>query len=512
MKNLDEIAEDLFDKIRGRFKDVTIGNENGEVVNKPRQARFFDFEYETGNEKFGRVSISLDSKSLSVMYMDLGEKLNNDVEKDEWFKFLKGLRYFAKKRLLKFDIQDITKSSLDKRDYKFLSGEIKKNNEEENMNESTFYGTSKVSFQDVGNARIRIEHVKPIQTERSAERAAKINKIFIESPEGERFKYPYKHVSGARAMARHVSEGGKPYDDFGWHITTLSEELNSLKRFKQHVNRSKVMAEDLSGYMNIVEDRIGEVKDKIKKIQKEKNYREEVENYEKIVIEDIPEDVEENWIDQLTVKQFNEELKDVFPYVYRLIGEKTKSKELGPEDLEQGLEEDDDPCWDGYKQVGTKKKNGKEVPNCVPEDSVEEDYEQDAIDQEPDSNEDEYYKYGADDDNDVNHASEFDSEESALPITEFVLSHFDKNTGTFPKGETGILTMVEKEYGENYVETARNFIEKINETVKEYIDTGNNKDDELNEKGKSQKNEEINNRQGLEEGFNRLKNLAGLNS
>jgi len=24
-------------------------------------------------------------------------------------------------------------------------------------------------------------------------------------------------------------------------------------------------------------------------------------------------------------------------------------------------------CWDDYKQVGTKKKNGKEVPNCVPE-------------------------------------------------------------------------------------------------------------------------------------------------
>jgi len=26
-----------------------------------------------------------------------------------------------------------------------------------------------------------------------------------------------------------------------------------------------------------------------------------------------------------------------------------------------------DPCWKGYKQIGTKKKNGKEVPNCVPE-------------------------------------------------------------------------------------------------------------------------------------------------
>ena len=27
----------------------------------------------------------------------------------------------------------------------------------------------------------------------------------------------------------------------------------------------------------------------------------------------------------------------------------------------------DDPCWKGYEQVGMKEKNGKQVPNCVPE-------------------------------------------------------------------------------------------------------------------------------------------------
>lgn len=32
------------------------------------------------------------------------------------------------------------------------------------------------------------------------------------------------------------------------------------------------------------------------------------------------------------------------------------------------------PCWKGYKPVGTKKKGGKTVPNCVPE-SVEEDWQ-----------------------------------------------------------------------------------------------------------------------------------------
>lgn len=29
-------------------------------------------------------------------------------------------------------------------------------------------------------------------------------------------------------------------------------------------------------------------------------------------------------------------------------------------------EENDNPCWDGYEQYGTKMKDGKEVPNCVP--------------------------------------------------------------------------------------------------------------------------------------------------
>lgn len=32
----------------------------------------------------------------------------------------------------------------------------------------------------------------------------------------------------------------------------------------------------------------------------------------------------------------------------------------------------DNPCWKGYKPVGTKKKGGKTVPNCVPKEGIEE--------------------------------------------------------------------------------------------------------------------------------------------
>lgn len=54
-------------------------------------------------------------------------------------------------------------------------------------------------------------------------------------------------------------------------------------------------------------------------------------------------------------------------------GEKGYPKTLDIESKENIEEKDkDDPCWVGYKQVGMKKKNGKEVPNCVPEETIKE--------------------------------------------------------------------------------------------------------------------------------------------
>jgi len=41
--------------------------------------------------------------------------------------------------------------------------------------------------------------------------------------------------------------------------------------------------------------------------------------------------------------------------------------------LEENLRDPkQNPCWKGYHPVGTKKKNGKTVPNCVPKESIEE--------------------------------------------------------------------------------------------------------------------------------------------
>lgn len=45
---------------------------------------------------------------------------------------------------------------------------------------------------------------------------------------------------------------------------------------------------------------------------------------------------------------------------------------MSDKDVAEGLKDPkDNPCWKGYKPVGTKKKNGKTVPNCVPKESIE---------------------------------------------------------------------------------------------------------------------------------------------
>ena len=48
-------------------------------------------------------------------------------------------------------------------------------------------------------------------------------------------------------------------------------------------------------------------------------------------------------------------------------GEKVERVAEAKKDRSPGkISKSEDPCWSGYHMVGTKKKGGREVPNCVP--------------------------------------------------------------------------------------------------------------------------------------------------
>ena len=326
--NTREVAHDLFAKNRGRFPAVTLGNDAGEVTSNPEEARYFDFDFQEAGKQLGKVSISIDEKDgLVVLHnTDFIEDADSGV-KHKWFEFLKELRNFAKSRMLNFDTRDITKSNLEKRDYQYLS-QTRQDGEEKRMSESNIYGTTKTSFQPIGNARLVIKHSAPIDMSVGANRSRRIESLFIESPKGERFRYPLKHLNGARAMAQHISNGGVPYDDFGKHIAGLSEELSKLKQFKTYINRSAVMAEGLKSYLSIVDERVEEIKSTCQKLQRNSYYSEAIKDYKTTEVKEVPEEIKQNWIDELTIKTFKEELKDVFPYIYNLVSEKTTAKEV----------------------------------------------------------------------------------------------------------------------------------------------------------------------------------------
>ena len=198
---IQNISTALFNKLRGQFPSVTVGDAEGNVTNDPKEARFFDFDYTKEGKSFGKISISIsEDQGLVVLHSTDIISEADPLTKEGWYNFLKELREFAKSRLMAFDTRDITKSNLEKRDYEYL----KKEKDMEPVSESNMFGTNKTSFQQIGDAKLILKHSTVVNPEVPGARSQKIESIFIESPAGERFKYPMKHLNGARAMTRHV--------------------------------------------------------------------------------------------------------------------------------------------------------------------------------------------------------------------------------------------------------------------------------------------------------------------
>jgi hypothetical protein len=224
----------------------------------------------------------------------------------------------------------------------------KKNNGEDTMSESKLYGTSKTSYQQLGDAKLIVKHSAPVNFENPAGRAQRIESIYIENAQGERFKYPFKHLNGARALATHVAHGGTPYDSIGGHVIGLSEELSNLRMFKQYVSRNPMVSEAMGSIHTKVMERIDAVKKEIHSLQSATRYTEFAENFHAIDAKEIPEDVMNDWIDRLTIRTFNEELKNVFPYIFKLIDEgDIPVKELSVEDLLGEVTDDETDTKEG---------------------------------------------------------------------------------------------------------------------------------------------------------------------
>ena len=531
MNATNNIATDLFYKVRSRFSGLKLGAETGEITINPEDARFFDFNYMEGENAIGHVTISLaEPNSMKVYFSNGITEGMDDEQKDTWYGFLKELRQFAKRRLLNFDTRDIAKDSLDKRDYAFLSqyanpqpttnNAIQKPVGEGVMNESNLYGTKTQSFQKLEDTRLIIKHSKTLEDDQApGARSRNISALFVENEAGERFKYPFIHLAGARAMQRHVANGGLPYDEIGESIIKMSEEIAQLKSFTNYVVRNDLMNSDTNSLIERGKGQLDQLRERIQKLSKQSHYEEYRDNFTVMSEEEVPEDVAEQFKEQFTVKNFKEDIASVFPVLYRLMKEENT---IGYNDIVAMTTEDEEDevmatekgtAFDKFEAWAMNLGEGSAIASQDPEEQKQAVKElQELVGQEFPLGVDgtnainslkgiiedpELYKAIKDqskqdtdsdgrtliktwlennapevvdqlDFGDVETPVEASEEETQEPksldtkeLAEFIMSFYDKESSSFPKGPEGVCTMVGKKFGEQAESVARKFVERM---------------------------------------------------
>ncbi len=337
MRSIENISEELFDKIRSRVANIKLGNSEGSITTDPSQARFFEFNFKHKDLPVGAVTISLNEEGKLQVYFpnSIVEDADSSTA-DAWYGFLKELSKFSARNMLNYETHNVTKERLDKKDYKFLT----QRNQDEVM-ENRLHGTSQKSFLEQGKAKLIIKHNKTVDETKMGARSRDISAIYIENSQGERFKFANNYLPGARAMARHISNEGYTRDDRGMHIVEIMQEMQQLKQFVRSAKSNNYVSEDAVEVIEAATDRYYGLKDTLKAISSSKGYEGYFENWVPNVIE-----VEENDIEDLKTKLtrqvFDDRMVDSLPAVHRALNLKKEAKmdkdNYNPDDYPQDIE------------------------------------------------------------------------------------------------------------------------------------------------------------------------------
>ena len=331
MQAIQIISQDLFDKVRSRFSNLEMGDETGAVTIDPAEARFFDFDFVLEGNNLGRVSISLnDLGSLKVYYSQGITENQDDPAKKEWYSFLKEMRFFAMRRLLRFDTRDIAKTNLDKNDFQHLATTQGPKEEPmtNTMNESRWNhkSTKKTSRAVKGQTEVIVRHAKSVDEMYPGARSQKknIKAIFIQNHDGERFKYPFIHPAGAFAMAQHVDHGGIPHDSAGKAIINMSEQIAQLQEFQRKIHRA-TLHDDATGITERALGRLNELKARVDALGKRQHYESWMAEFSGQAPMDDGLEMDEVTMEQykqtFTQTNFQEELAAFFPLLHRIMSE-----------------------------------------------------------------------------------------------------------------------------------------------------------------------------------------------
>ena len=124
---------------------------------------------------------------------------------------------------------------------------------------------------------------------------------------------PFTSLRGARAMARHVAQGGNPYDATGSGISNSVAEAVSLSKFLRRTNGKQYEDVTAVGMIESARLRLAEVKKMLNGLSGVKGYS----RYSLAIAEQTEIEFNEEVKNHFVRNQYDEQLDNSLPYVWR---------------------------------------------------------------------------------------------------------------------------------------------------------------------------------------------------
>jgi hypothetical protein len=251
---VEEIAQEIFDILKGANYKLRLFTSAGQKTLNPEEAtRFYAYDHDL------MTTIRSENARIEILV-----QAGNDYDVSANSKLLAAIKNVAHKNLGEYTVRKFNKNITPK-DFAHQSVV-------ESKAFGKSYGSIKTSYIPSPNAKIIIKHSKRVDEEIRGSRSRNIHSIFIENPQGEKFKFPYAYVTGAKAMAMHVSEGGTPYDDKGKTILSLCEDLHDVSKFLKHIKSNNLINETNESVVCEIKEAAGLIRNIIRSLSTQKGY------------------------------------------------------------------------------------------------------------------------------------------------------------------------------------------------------------------------------------------------
>ncbi len=315
MKNKDDLGNKIFDFLKGKGVPISISDENDEDTLDPEVGvRFYS------NDPNIMVTIDKENNELKL-------SKSKHVEDDRMDSIHKGIQNLAQDSLFSFDYKIFGKSIKPKHsNYKAKINKMKQ--EQEAVTEASLgkmYGSMKTSYQPLDSVKIIVRHGKPVNEEVRGARSRQISKLFIQRGD-ERFALPHKSLAGARAMARHVHNGGEIHDSVGSAINEMVTNIDSLSKFARYVENKNLVNEENDSLVTLAKESVQNLRSSLKKLSGAKSYAKAVETIDFTNSLEITNE-ESDLSDLFVEKHIDNNVLNAFPTINKLLSVQQKMDE-----------------------------------------------------------------------------------------------------------------------------------------------------------------------------------------